>query len=956
MSGTQPLYSREGWSDAAHSDRARLAGSGAATAQTPLRGREEFLRLLHNTFASVATTGTARMLALRGSPGIGKTRLLRESLEHADSLGWRSITVTPDVDSENLPLGALTDAALTSRPPLLQIQDLVPVISGRDPQYWVTRLLVDALDTAATSAGVLVIVDDLQWLDTGSLSALASIAQGLTDVPVLFLLACRPGATKPEHRKLLAMADMHQLTFDLPPLTDDAVRSITLDLVGRAAGPQLEQALADTERIPLLIVELLRGLRDEHMLTSTGKYVDLLGDTIPNRYGASARDRIAHLSDPGRRIAQAGSLFGRRFTLSAAITVLPVSEQDLPGALEELVRDEILTDDGTYLSFTHDTVREAAEASLPASMLKRALRTVVRIRLQAGDPVSAVASAVVESAAPGDTESISLLRDAALELAPTDAVGAAALAERAVDLAGDAKTFDTVILSLIPVLWMGGKGTRARSIVDRLAPRLPVEERASTMLTLARLMTESSFDEAIVVCDQALLLPGVSDATRVQLYAIRALNSANVGDSAGLDDSIAQARRIGQVDRDWAALATIDACESVSLFHQMRFDEAEDLIQLALSAIRRGGDDANQWLPEGLWLSFVLNSRGHPERALPLADAGLADAQRAHNAPAIAYWMMARSRYLFDLGRLEDAREQADTVLRLAPELGLGDFANATAGVVVFRTALQTGDTASLEALRPAMEQMASGTALTRAGHWALALAAIDIDDPAEAYRLSCPALASLELPLASMNTPPDFVDDVTLATICVLSEHPDDAQRVLDVAQERARRNPHDAFAAGIALTVEGIATRRPEPLREAVRILRALHRPLALARALESLDRVSSDATERIAALEEALQLHERSGGSRSANRVLLRLRRLGVRRRPKSDQDGSGLSSRERLVVQQLTTGASTKQIAASLLLSPHTVITHVRHASAKYGVSSRKELVEEFLRRTGGQDTP
>lgn len=954
MSGTQPLYTRADWAPQEHNDRARLAGAGAKAAFTPLRGREETMAVLTDAFEGASVSGTPRMVIVRASPGMGKTRLLRETLSHADRLGWRTLTVTPDVDSEHLPLGALTDAALTAQPPMLRLSDLAPILSGRDPQYWVTRMLVDALDTAATERGVLVAVDDLQWLDAGSLSALAALVRGLTDLPILWLLASRPGLTRPEQRRLVDLDEVEQVVVDLAPLSDDAVQQITMDVVGRAAGPQLEVALQRTERIPLLIVELLRGLRDEQMLTRRGQYLDLAADVVPDRYGNSARSRIGRLNPTAKRVAQAGSLFGRRFALRAALEVHPVPAEELGPAVEELIRDEIVSDDGTYLSFTHDTLREAAEASFPASVLKRSLHAAVRIRLQAGEPVSAVASSVIEAASPGDRDAIVMLREAAEEIAPTDASGAATLAAHAVDLAVEPSRFKDVLPALIPILWMGGHGNQARGLVEALAPTLPVEERATTLLTLARLMTESSFSDALTVCDQALALPGVSDGVRVQLYALRALNSANVGDSERLQDSIEQARGVGDPARDWAALATIDACQSVELFHRMQFDEAEHLIRTALTAIRRGGEDTNQWLPEGLWYSFVLGTRGRPDQALTLADEGLADAQRARNAPAIAYWMMARSRFLFDLGRLEDAREQAETVLRLAAELGLGDFANATAGIVVFRAALQTGDNASLNAVRPAMQQMADSAALTRAGHWALAISAIDVDEAQQAFALCGPALASLDLPLASMNTPPDFNDDITLATICVLSGHLAEARKVLHVASERARLNPDDLFTAAIRDAVAGIALRDPEPLRKAVEQLRSVPRPLVLARALEVLERVSPSREERVAVLEEALQLHESAGGFRSANRILLRLRVLGVRRRPRNEYDNSGLSSRERLVVQQLTSGATTKQIADALLLSPHTVITHVRHASAKYGVSSRKELVAEFLRRTNGED--
>jgi DNA-binding CsgD family transcriptional regulator len=48
----------------------------------------------------------------------------------------------------------------------------------------------------------------------------------------------------------------------------------------------------------------------------------------------------------------------------------------------------------------------------------------------------------------------------------------------------------------------------------------------------------------------------------------------------------------------------------------------------------------------------------------------------------------------------------------------------------------------------------------------------------------------------------------------------------------------------------------------------------------------------------------------------------------------------------VVERLADGRTTNQIADDLFLSPHTVITHIRHASTKWNVSSRRGLVERF----------
>jgi DNA-binding NarL/FixJ family response regulator len=137
-------------------------------------------------------------------------------------------------------------------------------------------------------------------------------------------------------------------------------------------------------------------------------------------------------------------------------------------------------------------------------------------------------------------------------------------------------------------------------------------------------------------------------------------------------------------------------------------------------------------------------------------------------------------------------------------------------------------------------------------------------------------------------------------------------------------------------------------EQLRTAVESLRAAQRPLVLACALEDLGTLLREREPGAAAeaWEEAFETFGSCGAIRDAGRVRQLLRSIGVVRRAKTTTTASGLTTRELQVVERLALGGTTKQIAADLYLSPHTVITHIRHASAKWNVSSRRELVDRF----------
>jgi DNA-binding CsgD family transcriptional regulator len=56
--------------------------------------------------------------------------------------------------------------------------------------------------------------------------------------------------------------------------------------------------------------------------------------------------------------------------------------------------------------------------------------------------------------------------------------------------------------------------------------------------------------------------------------------------------------------------------------------------------------------------------------------------------------------------------------------------------------------------------------------------------------------------------------------------------------------------------------------------------------------------------------------------------------------------GLSKREYQVAERMASGMTTQQIADDLLVSPHTVVTHIRHIFTKWGVNTRREAAKHF----------
>lgn len=922
------------------SDRALLAGSPAAHA-APLRGRDDALTDILDVLTSVRD-GAGGPILVRGMPGIGKTRLLAEVLARASVSDWRTLVIAPDVDESTVPLAALLEASLRGSSPLLTPADLQPVLSGGEHRYWVTRLLLDRLEQAAAEHPLLIVIDDLQWLDTASVTTLIALVRGLADQPVAWLVAARDGVLPSAHARAAAHIAGEGLVIELAPLDSSASAEIAADIAGGTPGPVLRAALDQTANVPLLVVELVRGLREEHLLARHAGSVDAVDAAVPARFGAAARERLSSISPAARRFAQVASLFGRRFRLRDVLRVLDLSAASVAPSVDELLAESILVGDGAALAFTHDTLREAADASIAPPIRPALLREVVRVRLSSGEPASAVAPALIEAAEPGDEDSFVLVAEAARDISATDSAFAADLAAAAIRLALHVPRLVVRAAELLPLVWTDGRHDEAQAVTTALAPYLSADLRARALLAVARRQTEFSFDRAIATCDEALGIRGIARSTRAELLAVRALNCANRADFAGLEQTLTLAREVADPETDHLALATIDATDSVYQFNSGHHDRAVELIDAALRRAEEAGLVTSRWLPEGLWPAFLHNSMGDPEFALQLADLGLSEARAAGSAVAEAFWMMVRTRVLYDGGRIDEARVLAEAVLALSAELGLGDFANATAGVVLFRISLHTGDAQIRAQAKPIVEALATSTAVTKAGRWLLAVEAIDEGRLDDAVSASALARAGLDAPVPPMTTPSDFSDDIVLADLAVRTNDAETIAAVLKRTSRRCELNPGSVFSRAVHDAVVGRTRADPAALDAAASALRGLSRPLVLARVLELRPLVGGDEQQARRALDEALEIYESLGAVRDASRVLRALRTRGVRRRPARRGAPELLSTRERQVIERVALGATTQQIADALFMSPHTVVSHIRHLYAKTGVNSRSAL--------------
>ena len=146
-----------------------------------LVGREEELAALLDLVDTPEELPSVAVVA--GEPGIGKTALWLAGVEHADASGFRVLSSRPSEAEAGFSFLALTDIlgevaaeVLPELPPIQRRALEAALLLGESELPADTRAVaaafLGALRLLAADRALCLAVDDVQWLDSASLSAL----------------------------------------------------------------------------------------------------------------------------------------------------------------------------------------------------------------------------------------------------------------------------------------------------------------------------------------------------------------------------------------------------------------------------------------------------------------------------------------------------------------------------------------------------------------------------------------------------------------------------------------------------------------------------------------------------------------------------------------------------------------------------------------------------------------
>lgn len=367
---------------------AKPAVSGRRVALTIL-GRRTELAVLESA-VEAAAAGQGRTVVLKGEAGIGKTTLLRSCLRDARRL-VPIVAVAECLEVERtLPfapfaqlltaLEATSDSAheagTQARATLALMESTADVGVARSRFFMQWARLVEAASATGT---VIVAIDDLHWADQASLDLVGYLARKIARQPVLFLCASRtnePTAT-PQLEGSLAELARHAVSIEakLLPFTRAETASLVRACLDLDDAPErwfVERLHSRTEGNPLLIDEVLRGLRDGGVVRWRGgtwyRSEPLGDDLVPSSVLATVRARLALMERRSADILRAAAILGPRFGHESLARVTKSPREDLIAALHRGVESELLEEerhDRRFdYRFRHALLRDALEATL----------------------------------------------------------------------------------------------------------------------------------------------------------------------------------------------------------------------------------------------------------------------------------------------------------------------------------------------------------------------------------------------------------------------------------------------------------------------------------------------------------------------------------------------------------------------------------------------------------------
>ena len=900
-------------------------------------GRARELAIVHR-FWDVGDSRGAAALVLSGSAGIGKTTLVRAAVTRAEALGLRVLIGQPTATEQDLPCAAFGDLfggvceEVRDRLPLRQRQAIEAAHSGAgvgvaSDGTALARGVLEMLRLTGADGRLALVIDDVQWLDRPTESALSFALRRLGSTPVRVLVAERidDGASAAVPLGLAEWPQLHRLT--LTGMSATELGAVVRERLGlQLSRPRLVSLAAECGGNPMFAIERARDPSGAAPALSTAvarRVQDLNPGALEAVETASATQR------PTTDVLLRAGVERSQLRLALASGVLEVS--------------------GDRVRFTHPLLAEAAYGLL----LPDERREIHRRLAAAVDDVVERGYHTARSATRPDEAAAAVLDEAARQAARRgDHAGAAGFALRAAELSTDPDSEVAMQRRLHAATEFRYAGdldataTCARHLIDRL-PHGGARARARELLVWSEVGSGLSYEDELAAYAAALDDAAAEPAVTARLYY--EMSGASLG-MCRLDQGLRFARQsMAAAERAGDSAAAVDALAMVGF--------AESMLGLGVTLSARQAferwDGVTRWaLSPRLQLACALTAACEFHEAEELFEQEIR-AGRAAGVEMIEVLARAHlAEVLVRAGRWAESLDMAQDAVEHARQAANGQVVTGTLSPLAMTYALIGEHRRARELAGNGLEAAeATDDFWFRISHRAiLGLVALAQGESQQAVDVLGPAWTlMLERGLGDLSL---FPVGHVLGEALVGVGRLDDAAHVV----ETLRTSPVGALpwsramaarCAALIASARGSHDRARAEIALALAAHDDLPEPFEQARTLHIAGRIERAARRWGAArvvLGQALDRFDALGAAAWTERVGADLARLPGRRR----NDDQTLTLRERDVAELAANGMTNKQIAARLFISVATVEANLSKVYAKLQLRSRVELAARLDR--------
>lgn len=689
-----------------------------------------------------ARAGMPRTVVIGGEAGIGKSRLIHEFAQRTGESARVLVGQCVDLGAVAAPYAPIKAAlrALVAEigaeraleivgpgrgafvallPELASAgdpADAVAVAGGAGASGQLHEAVAVLLETVARERPLVLVVEDLHWIDPASLALLRFLVRMLTASRVFLVLSYRSEDVTRGHLLRPFLSEIERDRWvdrrELERLSRDEVRELAVSLAGGEAPSEgaVDTLFRRSDGVPFFVEEVvgLDGCRDE------GELPDTLRELLLARY--------ERLSDPAQQLLRLIATGGVRVAHSMLTAVFRGGDDALDEAAREAVIGGVLVVDGEEYGFRHALVREAILADiLPGERARYHARY-------------AEAYEALAEAAGGKRR---LAAEISFHwLGANDAARAFPATVQAVREARSASAFASA----------AQLGERALALWDVVpdAERIAGMGRSEFMgRTASNLRNAGEIERSLTVIKAAIAETDTDDPNYPRLLRDKALILANAGRSGSiplLREALAMLADDGSEELRGSVLSAL----SGRLMVAGELEEAIELAQRALELALQAGSARTASVSANI-IAISTGHLGDPEAAF----AGLERARelaQGDGSAMLRYWVNASDHHYL-VGHFERAIELAEEGLARAKAAGL----ERSSGVLLASNAVDP--LLAMGAWDRGLELLERGLSLdpvgpfrvylVRAKIWA-ALWQGDLDSAEREFRAMRPAISEL--------------------------------------------------------------------------------------------------------------------------------------------------------------------------------------------------------------------